>query len=42
MLFTFEKLLFELSFCDLYLDCLVDLFGMSALVVGVVLDRGRE
>ena len=39
---TLEELLFKLSFCDLYLNCLINLFGVSALVVGVILDRGRE
>jgi hypothetical protein len=39
---TLEELLFQLSFGNLNLDSLVHLLRMSALVVGVVLDRGRE
>jgi len=39
---TFEELLFQLCLCDLNLDGLIHLLGMSALVIGVVLDGGRE
>ena len=39
---TFEELLLKLGFGDLDLHSLVDLFGMTPPVVGVVLDRGRE
>jgi hypothetical protein len=39
---TFEELLLQLSFCDFDLDGLVNLLCMSALVVCVVLDSGRE
>lgn len=39
---TLEKLLLQLSFCDLNLNSLVDLLSMASAVVGVVLDRGRE
>ena len=38
----FEELLFQLRFGDLDLDGLVDLLGVAATVVGVVLDGGRE
>ena len=39
---TFEELLLELGFCDLYFNSLVDLLCVSLLVIGVVLDRRRE
>lgn len=39
---TLEELLLELSLCDLNLDRLVHLLHVSALVVGIVLDSGRE
>jgi hypothetical protein len=39
---TLEKLLLKLSLGDLDLDGLVNLLGMSLLVIGVVLDRGGE
>lgn len=39
---TLEKLLFKLSLCDLNLDRLVHLLHVAALVVGIVLDGGRE
>lgn len=39
---TFEKLLLQLGLGDLDLDGLVNLLRMSALVVCVVLDGGRE
>lgn len=39
---TLEELLFQLSLCNLDLDGLVHLLGVSALVVCVVLDGGRE
>ena len=39
---TLEELLFQLGFCDLNLDGLVDLLCVAALVIGVVLDGGRE
>lgn len=39
---TFEELLFELSFRDLYFDCFVDLLSMAPSVVCVILDRCRE
>lgn len=42
MLFTFEELLFQFSFCDLNLDSLVHLLLMSPFVVCVVLDCGGE
>lgn len=41
-MYTFEELLFELGFCDLNLDSFVDLLGVSALVICVILDCGRE
>ena len=37
---TFEELLLKLCFGNLDLDGLVNLFGMSTLVIGVVLDGG--
>lgn len=39
---TLEELLLQFGLCDLNLDSLVDLLCVSSLVVGVVLDRGRE
>jgi hypothetical protein len=40
---TLKELLLELSLGDLDLDRLVDLFLVSALVIGIVLDgRGEE
>lgn len=39
---TLEELLLELSLGDLDLDGLVDLLLVTALVVGIVLDGGRE
>ena len=39
---TLEELLLQLGLGDLDLDSLVNLLGMSALVVCVVLDSGRE
>jgi hypothetical protein len=39
---TLEELLFQFSFCDLNLDSLVNLLGVSSLVVGIVLDGGGE
>lgn len=39
---TLEELLFELGLGDLDLDGLVDLLGVTAAVVGVVLDGGGE
>jgi hypothetical protein len=39
---TFEELLLELGLCDFDFDRLVDLLGMSSLVVGVVFDGGGE
>jgi hypothetical protein len=39
---TFEELLFKLRLCDLDLHSLINLLGMAAFVVGVVLNRGRE
>lgn len=39
---TFEKLFLQLSFCDFYLNCLVDLFGMATLVISIIFDRCRE
>lgn len=40
--FTFEELLLQLSLGDLNLDSPVNLLLVTALVVGVILDRGRE
>lgn len=40
--FTLEELFLQLSLCDFDLNCLVNLLGMSALVIGVVLDGGGE
>lgn len=37
-----EELLLELCLCDLDLDSFVNLFCMTSLVVGVVLDRSAE
>ena len=39
---TFEEFLFQLGFRNLDLNGLIDLLCMSALVVCIVLDRGRE
>ena len=39
---TFEELLLQFSLCDLNFNGLVDLFGVSLLVVGVVFDCSRE
>lgn len=39
---TLEELLLELGLGDLNLDGLVDLLLVAALVVGIVLDGGRE
>lgn len=39
---TLEELLLEFGLGDLDLDGLVDLLLVSSLVVGIVLDRGRE
>jgi hypothetical protein len=39
---TLEELLFQLGLCDFNLYRLVNLLLMSSLVVGVVLDCGRE
>ena len=39
---TFEELLLQLCLGNLNLNSLVDLLVMAALVVGIVLDRGRE
>ena len=40
---TFEKLLLQLSLCDLNLHSLVNLLVVAALVVRIVLDgRGEE
>ncbi len=39
---TLEELLLELSLGDFNLDSLVDLLLMTTLVVGIVLDGGRE
>ena len=39
---TLEKFLFQLCLCDLDLDSLVHLLCVPALVVGIVLDCGRE
>jgi hypothetical protein len=39
---TFEELFLKLGLGNLNLDRLVDLLVVSALVVGVVLDGGRE
>jgi len=40
--YTFEELLLQLCLCDFNLNGLVDLLGMSSLVIGVVLDCCRE
>jgi hypothetical protein len=37
-----EELLFQLSLGDLDFDCLVDLLGVAAAMIGVVLDGGGE
>jgi hypothetical protein len=39
---TFEELFFQFCLCDLNLDRFVNLLIMTALVVGVILDSGRE
>lgn len=39
---TLEEFLFQFSLGNLNLNSLVDLLCVSALVVGVVLDCGRE
>lgn len=39
---TLEEFLLKFSFCDLNLDCLINLLVVSALVIGIVLDRCRE
>jgi hypothetical protein len=39
---TLEELLLELGLGDLNLDGLVNLLLVAALVVGIVLDGGRE
>ena len=39
---TLEELLFQLGLCDLNLHSLVNLFLMTAAVIGVVLDGGGE
>lgn len=39
---TFEELLLQFRLCNLDLNSLVYLLGVSLLVVGVVLDGGRE
>lgn len=39
---TLEELLLELGLGDLDLDGLVDLLLVASLVVGIVLDGGRE
>lgn len=39
---TFEELLLQFGLCDFDFNGLVDLFGVSLLVVGIVLDGGRE
>ena len=39
---TLEELLFQFCLCDLNLHGFVNLLSMSALVVGIVLDGGRE
>ena len=39
---TFEEFLFQLGLGDFDLDGAVNLLLVTALVVGVVLDRGRE
>ena len=36
---TFEKLFFELCFCDLNLYCFVDLLIMTLRMIGIVFDR---
>lgn len=41
-MYTFEESLLELSLCDLDLNGLVDLLSVSAFMVCIVLDRGRE
>lgn len=38
----FEEFLLQFGFGDLDLDGLVDLLGVAAAMVGVVLDGGRE
>jgi hypothetical protein len=39
---TLEELLLKLGLCDLDLDSLIDLLGVSSLVVGIVLNGGGE
>lgn len=39
---TFEELLLQFCLCDLDFNGLIDLFGVSLLVVGIVFDRSRE
>lgn len=39
---TLKKLLFELGLGDFNLNSLVNLLLVPALVIGIVLDRGRE
>lgn len=39
---TFEELFFQLGLGNLNLNGLVDLFGMAASVIGVILDGSRE
>lgn len=39
---TLEELLLQLGLGNLDLDGLVDLLLVTALVIGIVLDRGRE
>ena len=42
VLHTLEELLLQLGLCDLDFDSLVNLLCVSALVVGIVLNCGRE
>lgn len=39
---TLEELLLQLGLCDLNLDGLVNLLRVTALVIGIVLNGGRE
>lgn len=39
---AFKELLLELSLCNLDFHGLINLLRMAALVIGVVLDSGRE
>lgn len=41
-MYTFEESFLELGLCDLDLNGLVDLLSVSAFMVCIVLDRGRE